>query len=222
MGSRVGGGPSTALRVHTALENSIAANFAGNHAINCMCHSTENIYRWRDTAVARASGEWATAWLCGRAQLLAGALFAPWVRLSLRSLLRLPAPSPPACPPAPPCRRLLPNRPRLPHPPPRRLRLQRPLPLPAGPARCSPQRAAHRCLGAELFTSCLGSGRSPASSSCLLIMPPYHAPTPHFTPPPAADWDMFSSRHVAADIHATARAVSGSPVYVSDAPGSHR
>lgn len=27
-----------------------------NHAINCMCHSTENIYRWRDTAVARASG----------------------------------------------------------------------------------------------------------------------------------------------------------------------
>jgi hypothetical protein len=58
VGSRVGGGPSTALRVHTALENSIAANFAGNHAINCMCHSTENIYRWRDTAVARASGGW--------------------------------------------------------------------------------------------------------------------------------------------------------------------
>lgn len=37
-----------------------------------------------------------------------------------------------------------------------------------------------------------------------------------------ADWDMFSSRHVAADIHAAARAVSGGPVYVSDAPGSHR
>jgi raffinose synthase len=37
----------------------------------------------------------------------------------------------------------------------------------------------------------------------------------------AADWDMFSSRHVAAEIHAAARAVSGGPVYVSDAPGSH-
>ena len=104
VGSRVGGGPSTALRVHTALENSIAANFAGNHAINCMCHSTENIYRWRDTAVARASGEWAsTAWLCGRAQLLAGAVFAPWVRLSLRSLLRPPPPTAclPDCLPCP-------------------------------------------------------------------------------------------------------------------------
>lgn len=33
---------------------------------------------------------------------------------------------------------------------------------------------------------------------------------------------MFSSRHVAAEIHAAARAVSGGPVYVSDAPGSHR
>lgn len=32
---------------------------------------------------------------------------------------------------------------------------------------------------------------------------------------------MFSSRHVAAEIHATARAVCGGPVYVSDAPGSH-
>jgi len=39
---------------------------------------------------------------------------------------------------------------------------------------------------------------------------------------PPADWDMFSSRHVAADIHAAARAVSGGPVYVSDAPGPHR
>lgn len=56
VGSRLGGGPRAALQVHTALEDSIAANFGDNHAINCMCHSTENIYRWRDTAVARASG----------------------------------------------------------------------------------------------------------------------------------------------------------------------
>jgi hypothetical protein len=35
------------------------------------------------------------------------------------------------------------------------------------------------------------------------------------------DWDMFHSRHSAAALHAAARAVSGGPVYVSDAPGAH-
>lgn len=30
-----------------------------------MCHSTENIYRWRDTAVARASGAWVVVVLHG-------------------------------------------------------------------------------------------------------------------------------------------------------------
>lgn len=52
----MGGGPAAALKAHSALEDSIATHFKDNHAINCMCHSTENIYRWRDTAVARASG----------------------------------------------------------------------------------------------------------------------------------------------------------------------
>jgi raffinose synthase len=56
VGSSIGGGPAAAATAHRALEDSIAAHFADNHAINCMCHSTENIYRWRDTAVARASG----------------------------------------------------------------------------------------------------------------------------------------------------------------------
>ncbi|KAK2077213.1 hypothetical protein QBZ16_004847 [Prototheca wickerhamii] len=37
----------------------------------------------------------------------------------------------------------------------------------------------------------------------------------------APDWDMFQSRHVAADLHAAARAVSGGPVYVSDKPQRH-
>ena len=32
---------------------------------------------------------------------------------------------------------------------------------------------------------------------------------------------MFHSRHAAGLLHATARAISGGPVYVSDAPGSH-
>lgn len=35
------------------------------------------------------------------------------------------------------------------------------------------------------------------------------------------DWDMFHSSHPAALLHAVARAVSGGPVYVSDAPGKH-
>ncbi|KAJ3695484.1 hypothetical protein LUZ60_000861 [Juncus effusus] len=35
------------------------------------------------------------------------------------------------------------------------------------------------------------------------------------------DWDMFHSLHPAADYHASARAISGGPIYVSDAPGKH-
>ncbi|MCD7466470.1 putative galactinol--sucrose galactosyltransferase 6 [Datura stramonium] len=35
------------------------------------------------------------------------------------------------------------------------------------------------------------------------------------------DWDMFHSLHPAAEYHASARALSGGPVYVSDAPGKH-
>nr|XP_004508462.1 probable galactinol--sucrose galactosyltransferase 6 isoform X2 [Cicer arietinum] len=35
------------------------------------------------------------------------------------------------------------------------------------------------------------------------------------------DWDMFHSLHPAAEYHASARAISGGPVYVSDKPGSH-
>ncbi|RDX86750.1 putative galactinol--sucrose galactosyltransferase 2, partial [Mucuna pruriens] len=35
------------------------------------------------------------------------------------------------------------------------------------------------------------------------------------------DWDMFHSLHPAAEYHAAARAVGGSPIYVSDKPGNH-
>lgn len=35
------------------------------------------------------------------------------------------------------------------------------------------------------------------------------------------DWDMFHSDHPAAHYHASARAISGGPIYVSDAPGNH-
>ncbi|KAL3747744.1 hypothetical protein ACJRO7_016536 [Eucalyptus globulus] len=35
------------------------------------------------------------------------------------------------------------------------------------------------------------------------------------------DWDMFHSVHPAAEYHASARAISGGPIYVSDVPGKH-
>ncbi|XWS70734.1 hypothetical protein CRYUN_Cryun03dG0073800 [Craigia yunnanensis] len=35
------------------------------------------------------------------------------------------------------------------------------------------------------------------------------------------DWDMFHSLHPAAEYHASARAISGGPLHVSDAPGRH-
>jgi len=53
VGSVTGGGPAVAARYHAALEDSVSKHFPQNDAINCMAHSTENIYRWRDTAVAR-------------------------------------------------------------------------------------------------------------------------------------------------------------------------
>ncbi|GAB4832824.1 Probable galactinol--sucrose galactosyltransferase 6 [Ancistrocladus abbreviatus] len=35
------------------------------------------------------------------------------------------------------------------------------------------------------------------------------------------DWDMFHSLHLAGEYHGSARAISGGPIYVSDAPGKH-
>lgn len=121
VGSVTGGGPAIAARYHSALEDSVARHFPKNDVINCMCHSTENIYRWRDTAVARASDDF----------------------------------------------------------------------YPSDAASHSPHIAA--CAFNGLFLSALA----------------------------LPDFDMFHSRHRAADLHAAARAVSGGPVYVSDAPGKH-
>jgi hypothetical protein len=45
VGSCLGSGPGAAQRFQMALEESIARHFPGNHAINCMCHSSENFYR---------------------------------------------------------------------------------------------------------------------------------------------------------------------------------
>jgi hypothetical protein len=45
MGSKLGGGPDMTRKYHQSLERSVQASFPGNHCINCMCHSTENLYR---------------------------------------------------------------------------------------------------------------------------------------------------------------------------------
>jgi len=121
VGSVTGGGPAVAARYHAALEDSVAEHFPSNDAINCMCHSTENIYRWRDTAVARASDDF----------------------------------------------------------------------FPTDTASHMPHVAA--CAFNGMFLSALA----------------------------LPDFDMFQSKHAVAPLHAAARAVSGGPVYVSDAPGHH-
>lgn len=45
IGSSLGGGPALAAGYHAALEDSVATHFPGNACINCMCHSTSDIYR---------------------------------------------------------------------------------------------------------------------------------------------------------------------------------
>lgn len=59
-GSGVGGGPHVARLYTQAMEESVSKNFASQengaiNCINCMCHSTENLYRYQVTSVARAS-----------------------------------------------------------------------------------------------------------------------------------------------------------------------
>ena len=45
LGSGLGGGPATAATYHASLEASTRRHFPGNHLINCMCHSSEDLYR---------------------------------------------------------------------------------------------------------------------------------------------------------------------------------
>lgn len=57
VGQGNGGGPAGLARAHAALEASVARHFPGNAVLNCMCHSTENIYSWDKTALARVSDD---------------------------------------------------------------------------------------------------------------------------------------------------------------------
>lgn len=45
VGSRAGGGPALSAEYHASLEASTAKHFPGNTLLNCMCHSTEDLYR---------------------------------------------------------------------------------------------------------------------------------------------------------------------------------
>lgn len=62
-GSGIGKGGAAVGKIYTeAMEDSVAQNFVSDESgavdcINCMCHSTENLYRYKVTAVARASDD---------------------------------------------------------------------------------------------------------------------------------------------------------------------
>ncbi|CAB9520651.1 Galactinol--sucrose galactosyltransferase [Seminavis robusta] len=58
-GDGVGGGPHISKLYMKAMEASVSKRFPSDNGavncINCMCHSTENLYRHKETSVARAS-----------------------------------------------------------------------------------------------------------------------------------------------------------------------
>ena len=45
IGNTLGGGSALSRAYHAALEESVAQHFPGNACINCMCHSTNDLYR---------------------------------------------------------------------------------------------------------------------------------------------------------------------------------
>ena len=44
-GQGLGGGAAISQQHHASIEASARTHFPGNHFINCMCHSSEDIYR---------------------------------------------------------------------------------------------------------------------------------------------------------------------------------
>ncbi|EOD06251.1 hypothetical protein EMIHUDRAFT_249968 [Emiliania huxleyi CCMP1516] len=103
------------------MEASVGEHFRGNRCINCMCHSSENLYHYRETSLLRAADDF----------------------------------------------------------------------YPDEPA-AQPVHLAHVSYN-SLFLGEIGH----------------------------VDWDMFTSTHSDAHMHAAARAVGGCPIYVSDQPGEH-
>ena len=120
-GAGAGGGPDYVRNAVRAMEASVSEHFKGNRCINCMCHSTENLFNYRSTNLLRAADDF----------------------------------------------------------------------YPSEPA-SQPVHLAHVAYN-SLFLGEIG----------------------------VPDWDMFTSTHQDAGMHAAARAVSGGPLYVSDRPGKH-
>jgi len=116
-----GGGPVVVGRHVQEMEASVARHFSGNRCVNCMCHSTENLYQYKTTSLIRAADD-----------------FYPRDDAS------------------------------------------------------QPVHLANVAYN-SLFLGEIGH----------------------------VDWDMFQSTHPDAAMHAAARAVGGSPVYVSDRPDKH-
>jgi len=57
MGSNIGGSTITTRSFVKAMEESVKKHFGPENCINCMCHPTECLYSYKDTAVARASDD---------------------------------------------------------------------------------------------------------------------------------------------------------------------
>ena len=53
----IGGGPKLVRQFTESLESSVVQSFGPQHCINCMCHSTENLYNYKYTAMARVSDD---------------------------------------------------------------------------------------------------------------------------------------------------------------------
>ena len=56
-GDGAGGGPATVRRHVHAMEGSVAHSFDGSRCINCMAHSSENLYSYRTTSMLRAADD---------------------------------------------------------------------------------------------------------------------------------------------------------------------
>ena len=54
-GKGFGGGAAISRRFHDALEDSVQQHFPGNHMINCMCHDTQDLYRYLPAVALNSS-----------------------------------------------------------------------------------------------------------------------------------------------------------------------
>ena len=58
----MGGGSALSASYHRALEASVKQHFPGNNCINCMCHSTNDLYRWASAGTALYLSEALSIW----------------------------------------------------------------------------------------------------------------------------------------------------------------